>query len=170
MHADSGPCHDHLVSVLVKRGLEGGPGGFVCNIALCAVLQVFSRAGYVVQIIMGLDKAKRTPCGFCFVMYHTRDDAEAAVKYVSGLTMDDRPIRVDFDWGFEEGRQYGRGRGGGQVCRHACIVLGMQGSCCYRLGMLCSVRNVLLVHIRDSWSQWSRCQGYLSSMGICGDF
>ncbi|RRT47919.1 hypothetical protein B296_00031136 [Ensete ventricosum] len=29
--------------------------------------------------------------------------------------LDDRPIRVDFDWGFEEGRQWGRGRSGGQV-------------------------------------------------------
>lgn len=64
---------------------------------------------------MGLDKAKRTPCGFCFVMYYTHKDAEDAVKYISGLVVDDRPIRVDFDWGFEEGRQYGRGRGGGQV-------------------------------------------------------
>ncbi|EEE57360.1 hypothetical protein OsJ_07502 [Oryza sativa Japonica Group] len=29
--------------------------------------------------------------------------------------LDDRPIRVDFDWGFEEGRQWGRGRSGGQM-------------------------------------------------------
>lgn len=29
--------------------------------------------------------------------------------------MDDRPIRVDFDWGFKDGRQFGRGRSGGQV-------------------------------------------------------
>lgn len=64
---------------------------------------------------MGLDKLKRTPCGFCFVLFHARKDAETAVKYLSGLKLDDRPIRVDFDWGFEEGRQYGRGRGGGQV-------------------------------------------------------
>lgn len=82
---------------------------------LLHVEQVFARAGDVAQIIMGLDKAKRTPCGFCFVVYNTRKDAEDAVKYVGGLTLDDRPVRVDFDWGFEEGRQYGRGRGGGQV-------------------------------------------------------
>ena len=29
--------------------------------------------------------------------------------------MDDRPIRVDVDWGFVDGRQFGRGRSGGQV-------------------------------------------------------
>ena len=67
------------------------------------------------RIIMGLDKVKRTPCGFCFVEYHTRDDAADAVKYINAATLDERPIRVDFDWGFQEGRQFGRGRGGGQV-------------------------------------------------------
>nr|ACG26239.1 hypothetical protein [Zea mays] len=29
--------------------------------------------------------------------------------------LDDRPIRVDFDRGFEEGRQWGRGRSGVQA-------------------------------------------------------
>lgn len=77
--------------------------------------QVFSRCGDVQRIIMGLDKQKKTPCGFCFVVYYTRRDAEDAVKYLSGTKVDERPIRVDFDWGFVEGRQFGRGRAGGQV-------------------------------------------------------
>lgn len=47
--------------------------------------------------------------------YYSRDDAEDSVKYISGTILDDRPIRVDFDWGFQEGRQWGRGRSGGQV-------------------------------------------------------
>ena len=64
---------------------------------------------------MGLDSMKRTPCGFCFVSYFTRKDAEAAVKYINGSMMDGRSIRVDHDWGFVEGRQFGRGRSGGQV-------------------------------------------------------
>lgn len=64
---------------------------------------------------MGLDSTKRTPCGFCFVSYFTRKDAEAAVKYINGSMMDGRSIRVDHDWGFVEGRQFGRGRSGGQV-------------------------------------------------------
>ena len=67
---------------------------------------------------MGLDKQKKTPCGFCFVVYYTRKDAEDAVKYLSGTKVDERPIRVDFDWGFVEGRQFGRGRAGGQVCHN----------------------------------------------------
>ena len=39
-----------------------------------------------------------------------------AMRYVSGTKLDDRIIRTDWDMGFEEGRQYGRGRSGGQVC------------------------------------------------------
>ena len=48
--------------------------------------------------------------------YYTREDAEAAVRYVNGTRLDDRIIRTDWDAGFKEGRQYGRGKSGGQVC------------------------------------------------------
>ncbi|KAI3799505.1 hypothetical protein L1987_34804 [Smallanthus sonchifolius] len=77
--------------------------------------ELFSRAGEIKKIVMGLDKNTKTPCGFCFVMYYSREDTEDAVKYISGTILDDRPIRVDFDWGFQDGRQWGRGRSGGQV-------------------------------------------------------
>ncbi|CAN1356313.1 Nuclear cap-binding protein subunit 2 [Linum perenne] len=79
------------------------------------VYELFTRAGEIKKIIMGLDKNTKTPCGFCFVLYYSREDTEDAVKYISGTILDDRPIRVDFDWGFQEGRQWGRGRSGGQV-------------------------------------------------------
>ncbi|XP_019184427.1 PREDICTED: nuclear cap-binding protein subunit 2 isoform X1 [Ipomoea nil] len=79
------------------------------------VYELFSRAGEIKKIVMGLDKNSRTPCGFCFVMYYSREDTEDSVKYISGTILDDRPIRVDFDWGFMEGRQWGRGKSGGQV-------------------------------------------------------
>ena len=36
-------------------------------------------------------------------------------RYINGMTLDDRPVRADYDWGFKEGRQFGRGRSGGQV-------------------------------------------------------
>ncbi|KAF9614048.1 hypothetical protein IFM89_014848 [Coptis chinensis] len=84
------------------------------------VYELFSRAGEIKKIIMGLIKNTKTPCGFCFVLYYSRDDAEDSVKYVSGTILDDRPIRVDFDWGFQEGRQWGRGRSGGQVRDEYC--------------------------------------------------
>ncbi|KAK4749801.1 hypothetical protein SAY87_027250 [Trapa incisa] len=79
------------------------------------VYELFSRAGEIKKIIMGLDKQSKTPCGFCFVLYYSREDTEDAVKYVSGTILDDRPVRVDFDWGFKDGRQWGRGKSGGQV-------------------------------------------------------
>ncbi|XP_073314928.1 nuclear cap-binding protein subunit 2-like isoform X4 [Primulina huaijiensis] len=79
------------------------------------VYELFTRAGEIKKIVMGLDKNSKTPCGFCFVVYYSRDDTEDCVKYISGTILDDRPIRVDFDWGFQEGRQWGRGRSGGQV-------------------------------------------------------
>lgn len=78
-------------------------------------MQVFSKTGDIKRIVMGLDKQKMTPCGFCFVVYYTRKEAEDCVKYINGTMLDDRPIRADFDWGFVEGRQFGRGRSGGQV-------------------------------------------------------
>lgn len=64
---------------------------------------------------MGLDKIKKTACGFCFVEYYSRADAENAMRFLNGTLLDDRIIRTDWDLGFREGRQYGRGRSGGQV-------------------------------------------------------
>uniref|UniRef100_A0A061QUV6 Nuclear cap-binding protein subunit 2 n=1 Tax=Tetraselmis sp. GSL018 TaxID=582737 RepID=A0A061QUV6_9CHLO len=77
--------------------------------------EIFSKCGDIKRIVMGLHKENKTPCGFCFVVFYTREDTEDCVKYINGTTLDDRAIRVDFDWGFQEGRQYGRGMSGGQV-------------------------------------------------------
>ena len=78
----------------------------------------------------------QTPCGFCFVEYYTRDSAANAMRWINGTRLDDRIIRSDWDCGFIgksfnhkgvlnydkctkssdlEGRQYGRGKTGGQV-------------------------------------------------------
>lgn len=38
-----------------------------------------------------------------------------AMRYINHCRLDDRIIRTDWDAGFVEGRQYGRGRSGGQV-------------------------------------------------------
>ena len=73
------------------------------------------RSGDIKRIVMGLDRVKKTPCGFCFVEYYAREDAEACVRYINSTRLDDRIIRVDWDAGFEDGRQYGRGKSGGQV-------------------------------------------------------
>ena len=33
---------------------------------------------------MGLDRNKKTPCGFCFVEYYVREDALDAQKFING--------------------------------------------------------------------------------------
>ncbi|XP_064459164.1 nuclear cap-binding protein subunit 2 [Ornithodoros turicata] len=79
------------------------------------IYELFSKCGDVKKVIMGLDRYRKTPCGFCFVEYYNRDDGENAIRYINGTKLDDRIIRTDWDAGFIEGRQYGRGKSGGQV-------------------------------------------------------
>ncbi|XP_077294144.1 cap binding protein 20 [Arctopsyche grandis] len=79
------------------------------------IYELFSRCGDIRRVIMGLDKYKKTPCGFCFVEYYTRADAECCMRFINGTRLDDRIVRTDWDAGFIEGRQYGRGKTGGQV-------------------------------------------------------
>lgn len=57
----------------------------------------------------------RTPCGFAFVEYYLHSEAVACLRYISGTKLDERIIRCDLDPGYKEGRQFGRGRSGGQV-------------------------------------------------------
>lgn len=76
---------------------------------------IYGRCGEIKRIIMGLDRFQKTPCGFCFVEYYTHQDALDCLKYIGGTKLDERLIRTDLDPGFQEGRQYGRGKSGGQV-------------------------------------------------------
>jgi nuclear cap-binding protein subunit 2 len=75
----------------------------------------FESIGPVVRVQMGLDRVKKTPCGFCFVEYQFRADALAAVSLLTNTKLDCKVIRVELDAGFQPGRQYGRGVSGGQV-------------------------------------------------------
>lgn len=43
------------------------------------VHELFTRVGDLKRIVMGLDKKRKTPCGFCFVEYYTRADCENAI-------------------------------------------------------------------------------------------
>lgn len=80
------------------------------------IYQLFSRAGVVKRVIMGLNKLTMTPCGFCFVEYYNHEDAVKASKYLVGANLENQVIKVDLDPGFEEGRQYGKSRRtGGQI-------------------------------------------------------
>ncbi|EIW70436.1 hypothetical protein TREMEDRAFT_18663, partial [Tremella mesenterica DSM 1558] len=73
------------------------------------------EGGGVKRIIMGLDRHQKTPCGFAFVEYYLHSEALASLRYISGTKVDERIIRCDLDPGYKEGRQFGRGRSGGQV-------------------------------------------------------
>ncbi|THG99181.1 hypothetical protein EW026_g3120 [Hermanssonia centrifuga] len=85
------------------------------------IYELFSKCanpeegGGIKRIIMGLDRNTRTPCGFCFVEYYTHAEALASLRYISGTKLDERIIRCDLDLGYREGRQFGRGKSGGQV-------------------------------------------------------
>merc|ERR1712118_49007 len=79
------------------------------------IYELFSKVGHIEKIIMGLVSISLTPCGFSFIIYHNSFEAKRAVSYLHGSMLDGRLIRVDLDWGFQPGRQYGRGKRGGQV-------------------------------------------------------
>lgn len=73
------------------------------------------KGGGIRRIIMGLDRNQKTPCGFAFVEFYTHAEAVDCMRLISGTKLDERIIRCDLDPGYKEGRQYGRGRSGGQV-------------------------------------------------------
>jgi len=102
-----------------RRALEESTTLYVGNLNFYTteeqILEVFGKCGEVASLKMGLDRFTRKPCGFCFVMYYSRADAACAVSCINGMAVDERAVRVDFDWGFVEGREYGRGSSGGQV-------------------------------------------------------
>ena len=85
------------------------------NLGHSQIQEIFSAVGPVKRIIMGLNMKTKTPCGFCFVEYYTREHMEACLKFVSNTVCDGMTIRCDLDAGFKPGRQYGRGISGGQV-------------------------------------------------------
>lgn len=57
----------------LERKLETSSTLYVGNLSFFTteeqIHELFSRAGDLKKIIMGLDKVKKTPCGFCFVEY-----------------------------------------------------------------------------------------------------
>lgn len=76
---------------------------------------LFSMAGFVDRVVMGLHRTERTPCGFAFVMFYNRDGVVNASKFLNGMVVDGKKMKVEVDPGFKEGRQYGRARSGGQM-------------------------------------------------------
>ena len=104
---------DHLEAMKVATTIYVGNLSFYTT--EWQVHELFQRIGPIRRIVMGLDRFKKTPCGFCFVEYETHKHAVQAVDFISGTKLDGRSIRCEMDGGFKEGRQYGRGQSGGQV-------------------------------------------------------
>jgi nuclear cap-binding protein subunit 2 len=104
---------DQLKALQYSRTVYVGNLSFFTTEA--QILETFGVVGPVKRVIMGLNSITKTPCGFCFVEYYNPEHMRAALKYVSGTVCDDRVIRCDADGGFKPGRQFGRGRSGGQI-------------------------------------------------------
>ncbi|CAN3374158.1 hypothetical protein DIURU_000904 [Diutina rugosa] len=83
------------------------------------IYELFSKCGAIDKIIMGLDRNKLTPCGFCFVVYREQQGSLDAMKYLNHTCLDGQYVSIDLDPGFKEGRQYGRGIFGGQAGQEA---------------------------------------------------
>lgn len=74
---------------------------------------VFGLCGEVRRVIMGVNRSTLYPCGFAFVEFYDSECARKACAF-SGIRLGGKYIKVDVDYGFQEGRQYGRGVFGGQ--------------------------------------------------------
>lgn len=72
----------------------------------------FAMAGSIKSLVMGLNKHKRTPCGFCFIEYYSRAAAQVAIDCLHATKLDSKTITVNMDIGMSQGRQYGRGLSG----------------------------------------------------------
>lgn len=55
------------------------------------------------------------PCLAASRRFYTHQEALLSLRHISSTKLDERLIRCDLDPGYSEGRQYGRGRSGGQV-------------------------------------------------------
>ena len=89
-------------------------GNLSYNTTEFQLYQLFSFCGKIKRVIMGLNRLTKSPCGFAFIEYLDKESAQTAKKALMGTIIDGKEIRVDIDLGFEENRQYGRGRTGCQ--------------------------------------------------------
>ncbi|KAM0679553.1 Nuclear cap-binding protein subunit 2 [Glugoides intestinalis] len=76
---------------------------------------LFSIAGDIKRVIMGVNRARLTFSGFFFVEYTTVEAAERAIQFFKHFRLDGKLIKIDKDMGFSEGRQLGRGAFGGMI-------------------------------------------------------
>jgi len=87
------------------KSRKGWRAGFFCFSHTVVLFFIFPAPNKIAPLLLLI---------VCF-RYYTRADAEHAMRFINGTRLDDRIIRTDWDAGFKEGRQYGRGKTGGQV-------------------------------------------------------
>ena len=78
------------------------------------VYELFSKVADIKRVVMGLNRFKKSPCGFCFVEFYSHEDSAKAISILNTTSLDDRILRADWDAGIEDGRQFGRGQTGDQ--------------------------------------------------------
>ena len=102
-----------------KNALEEADTVYIGNLTFFAtesqICDFFSCCGHVRSVKMGLNRISRKPCGFAFVQYFSHTSAVCAVEMLNGAKFDGRFIKVEMDPGYKDGRQWGRGKSGGQA-------------------------------------------------------
>ena len=78
------------------------------------IYHYFAECAPIEKVIMSKHKKERKACGFCFIVFKTPRGAQLAKTYMHRSRLNRRMIKVDFDIGFEDGREFGRGDLGGQ--------------------------------------------------------
>ena len=70
---------------------------------------------YPISLHMGLNSLTKQPCGFAFVCFATPQQAQVTRAVLHTLQVDERTVGIDMDQRFKAGREWGRGKSGGQI-------------------------------------------------------
>lgn len=87
--------------------------GIPTNVREEKIWELFLLCGPVKRVIMGVNRNTLRFCGFCFVEFYSVASALNAVRYLRHFRFFQSKLSIDKDYGFVEGRQYGRGVFGG---------------------------------------------------------
>ena len=101
-----GSRHDQEIALLKSTTMYVGNLSYYTSEE--QIHELFGRAGDVKRIVMGLDKVKKTPCGFCFVEYYARPDAENCMRCVFCHTGLDSLRLMDEIYDLVAGSLYGQ--------------------------------------------------------------
>ena len=70
---------------------------------------------YPAALHCGLNSLTKQPCGFAFVAFDTAQQAHTTRAVLHTLAVDERTVGIDMDQRFKPGREWGRGKSGGQI-------------------------------------------------------